>query len=317
MNPLLGVLRRWRENYYASKVLSSMAKPIARTCHTFAHGLRSHVPRNGVNFRLPNSQVLRIGKDSGISLASGLFWGGLDSFEPETSRTLRFFFSRVATFVDVGANYGFYSLLAAHWNPNIQVLAFEPVPQIFDRLQRNIELNGLGGRVNGYCVALSDRSGPAKLYFPASESRDYESTATLAQGSWQQRQGWPVIDLQALTFADFERQHPLKLGVVKIDVEDHEASVLRGMQAAILRDRPFVVCEILPRPHGNEKTREMINSLGYTAYWITPSGYFRVTRLDFDRPGSTDFLLSPVSAEGEVVTNLETLWNKRQAVLAA
>ncbi|MGH9642791.1 MAG: FkbM family methyltransferase, partial [Terriglobales bacterium] len=259
----------------------------------------------------------RIGRDSGISLASGLYWSGLDSFEPETSRTLRFFFSRVSSFVDVGANYGFYSLLAAHWNPRIQVVAFEPVPQIFERLNSNIALNGLSGRVTSYCLALSDRSGPSKLYLPPSDSLDCESTATLAQGSWQQRKNSPSINLQAISFTDFDREHPSKLELLKIDVEDHEASVLRGMQAAVCRERPFIVCEILPRPHGNERTLEIINALGYTAYWITPSGYFRVSRFDFERLESEDFLLSPVGTEEEVVTDLNILWNKRQIVRAA
>jgi FkbM family methyltransferase len=313
---MLDVLRRWRENYYASRVLSSLSKPVERSCRAISHGLRSHVPRNGMKFRLPNGQILRMGRDSGIYLASGLFWGGLDSFEPHTSRTLRFFFSRAASFVDVGANYGFYSLLAAHWNPNLQVVAFEPVPQIFERLNRNIELNGLQQRIRSYCLALSDRSGPAKLYVPRSESRDFESTATLAQGNWQQRKGSPSLDLEAVSFGDFEKQHGSRLEIVKIDVEDHEANVLQGMQAAIQRDRPFIVCEILSRSHGNERTREIINALGYTAYWVTPYGYIRVSRFDFDRE-SEDFLLSPVSTDAEVVTDLNALWNKRTAAVAA
>ena len=317
MNSFLGALRRWRENYYASQVLSSVGKPVERTCHAISRGLRSHVPRNGVKFRLPNGQTLRMGRDAGIFLASGLYWDGLDSFEPQTSRTLRFFFSRATTFVDVGANYGFYSLLAAHWNPNIQVVAFEPVPQIFERLQGNIRLNGLQQRVSSYCLALSDRSGPAKLYVPQSDSRDFESTATLAEGNWQQRKGSPTIDLQSISFADFEKQHPARLEIVKVDVEDHEASVLRGMQEAIRRDRPFIVCEILPRPHGNERTREIVSSLGYTPFWITPSGYLKVSQFDFDRRDSEDFLLSPVSTEAEVVTDLNGLWHRRLADIAA
>ena len=288
-----------------------------RACERLARGLRTHVPRNGISFRLTNGEVLRVGRDCGIGLATGLYWRGIDSFEPETSRTLRFFFDRASTFIDIGANYGFYALLAAHWNPDIQVVAFEPVPQIYEGLRRNIELNGLQERIKPYRVALSDRSGPAKLFVPASESRDYESTATLAEGNWQQRKGAPVIELQALCFSDFELQHPVRLDIVKIDVEDHEASVLRGMQEAILRDRPFIVCEILPRSHHNEKTREIIESLGYTAYWITASGLIRVTRFDFERLESENFLLSPVCGGGEVVTDLEMLWSRRRATLAA
>jgi len=91
---------------------------------------------------------------------------------------------------------------------------------------------------------------------------------------------------------------------------------IAALKEAIRRDRPFIVCEILPRPHGNERTREIVSSLGYTAYWVTPSGYFRVSRFDFDRRDSEDFLLSPVSTEAEIVTDLNTLWNKRAAAVA-
>ncbi len=182
-------LRRWRENYYASRVLTAIAKPIERACCVVSCRLRSHIRKNGIRFTLPNGEVLRIGRDAGIYLSSGLFWGGLDSFEPATSSTLRFFFPRVATFVDVGANYGFYSLLAAHWNPKLRVVAFEPVPLIFERLQHNIGLNQVQARVDAYSLALSDASGAARLYVPQSQSLDLEATATLAQGSWQQRKG--------------------------------------------------------------------------------------------------------------------------------
>ncbi len=55
---------------------------------------------------------MTIGRDAGVGLASLLFWHGVDGYKRETSETLRFFFSRSATFVDVGANCGIYSLLA-------------------------------------------------------------------------------------------------------------------------------------------------------------------------------------------------------------
>lgn len=305
--------RRWRDNYYASRILAPIAKPIERACSAVALRLRSHIRKNGIRFTLPNGEILRIGRDSGIYLSSGLFWGGLDSFEPATSRTLRFFFSRAATFVDVGANYGFYSLLAAHWNPKLQVTAFEPVPPIFERLQHNIRLNQLQAKVNAYSLALSDASGVARLYVPPSQSLDLEATATLAQDSWQQRKNSPAIEVKVLAFDDFEREHPMRLDLVKIDVEDHEASVLRGMQNVIRRDRPFIVCEILPRDHRNERTLEIIDLLDYTPFWITPMGYIRISRLDFGRRDCEDFLLSPVHHTAEIVTDLEALWAMRQA----
>jgi hypothetical protein len=104
----------------------------------------------------------------------------------------------------------------------------------------------------------------------------------------------------------------MRVDLVKIDVEDFEAGVLAGMTATIRRDRPFIVCEILPREHGNEQTQSVIESLGYTPYWITPNGYVRVSRFDFERPVLQDFLLSPVPPAGEVIANPQTFWAARE-----
>jgi FkbM family methyltransferase len=63
-------------------------------------------------------------------------------------------------FIDVGANTGIYSLLAAAANPVTEVFAFEPVPSIRLRLERNLSINpGLAARISVEPVALSDREG--------------------------------------------------------------------------------------------------------------------------------------------------------------
>jgi hypothetical protein len=109
----------------------------------------------------------------------------------------------------------------------------------------------------------------------------------------------------------------MHVDLIKIDVEDFEADVLTGMQEVIKRDRPFIVCEVLPRPHRNQRTREIVASLAYQPYWITPSGYIRVSRFDFDRPDFQNFLLSPVSTPDIVLQNLDLLWDLRFASTAA
>ena len=109
-------LRRWRENYYVSRVLATAAKPLYQASHSLSVELSRKIRKNGAAVRLPNGRTLRFAPDSGIEIGSLLFWKNLDGFEPATSRALRFFFERSASFVDVGANYGYYSILAALWN---------------------------------------------------------------------------------------------------------------------------------------------------------------------------------------------------------
>lgn len=120
-----------------------------------------------------------------------------------------------------------------------------------------------------------------------------------------------------MRFDDYEKRRPMRMDLIKIDVEDFEADVLSGMREVIKRDRSFIVCEVLPRAHRNERTREIVASLEYQPYWITLSGYIRVSRFDFDRSDFQNYLLSPVSTPDIVLQNLEVLCDLRTARLAA
>ncbi len=313
---LKAFLKRWRDNYYLSALLANSAKPIYSVSNRVAQQFQRRIRKNGATIQLPNGRKMKIGRDTGIGMSSLLFWHGLDGHEPATSRTLRFFFERAATFVDVGANCGIYSLLGPLWNQNLEVVAFEPVPAIFEGLRRNVRLNRLESRVHCENIALSSRSGRATLFLPPPEGQDLETTGTLAAESWQARKGSPELDVETVRFDDYEARHPMRLDLVKIDVEDFEADVLVGMQSTINRDRPFIVCEVLPRAHRNERTNAICGALDYQPYWITPMGHIRVSRFDFDRGKCNDFLLSPVSTPDTVIDDLSTLWNLKQQLNA-
>ena len=187
--------------------------------------------------------------------------------------------------------------------------AFEPVPEIFDSLKRNIRLNHLEDQIRCENLALSSQSGKANLFLPRSHGRDVEATGTLVAESWQAKQGSPTIEVRTLRFDDYDKLHPSRVDVIKIDVEDFEADVLQGMEAVMRRDRPFIVCEVLTRAHRNRRTLQALEPLYYQPYWITPMGYIKIDHFDFDRPNLTDFVLSPVSTADTLVQDLQVLWD--------
>jgi FkbM family methyltransferase len=204
--------------------------------------------------------------------------------------------------------------LGALWNPNLSVVSFEPVPPIFSRLKNNVLLNRLESRIHCENVALSSNSGKATLFLPKSETLDLETTGTLVSDGWQATQVTPLlVEVATVRFDEYEARHPMRVDLIKIDVEDFEAAVLEGMRGIIRRDRPFIVCEILSRLHRNERTRKIIEVLDYQAYLITSSGYIKVPGFDFDRNHFTDFLLSPVSTPDAVLSNLDVLWELRES----
>ena len=123
-------------------------------------------------------------------------------------------------FVDIGANQGLYSLIAAQ-NPNChQIIAFEPVPATHDRLAANVALNGGAGRTVLHRLAISDSVGQVEI----SVAEGHTGTATLA-GRAGQSGGGVVIETIDAPLVDplLAGEHPM---FVKIDVEGLEAVVI-------------------------------------------------------------------------------------------
>ena len=304
-------LRKFRESYIASTVLVWLATPIEQVCGFAVRQIHRKIKKNGVPIVLPNGRQFVMARDAGISMATALFWHGIEGFEPQTCRTLRFFFAHAKSFIDAGANVGYYSILGALLNPEMTVVAFEPAPDIAEKLKRNVRVNGLDGRVMIEQLALSNTTGVAVIYLPEdSTTVDVATTGTLAQDSWQQNKGAREIRVATARFDDLARERSLCPDLIKIDVEDFEADVISGMRDTLRILRSLIVCEILMRKHRNERTRAVLQELGYTAYWITPAAYVRVSSFDFDRGPLQDFVLSPVDC-GELVTDAAVFLNNR------
>lgn len=126
-------------------------------------------------------------------------------------------------FVDIGANQGLYSLLAAR-NPDCcRVIALEPVPATFELLKANIAANQSEDRIEPVMAALSDRRGMAEIAM----SPTHSGTASL-HGPRDAASGAASIRLM-----DMEELDALLGGeqrmIVKVDVEGHEEVVLREL----------------------------------------------------------------------------------------
>lgn len=88
--------------------------------------------------------------------------------EPVTIEWIRAF-ERGTTLLDIGANVGMYSILAAA-SRDMRVFAFEPEGQNFALLNRNIAANRLDGKVTAFCAAVSDRAALDRLYLSKLET---------------------------------------------------------------------------------------------------------------------------------------------------
>ncbi len=152
----------------------------------------------------------------------------------------RFLASRLRpgmTVVDVGANYGYYTLLfGGSVVPGGQVIAVEPNPAIARVLRQNVELNGFAGYTAIHEVALGDRQEAAMRFFvPQGEPKN----GLLAQHVVD-RPG-ETIEVPMTTLDEILGER--RVDLIKIDAEGGEPGIIMGMKGTMARCRPAVLVE--------------------------------------------------------------------------
>jgi FkbM family methyltransferase len=128
------------------------------------------------------------------------------------------------TMLDLGANIGLFSLYSALRNPGARIIAVEPFPVTFARLETNIARNGMANRVDCRNIGVAQRPGVRAMSVEGpSQCRGLlppDSAATANGCSW----------VNVMTFEDLVRDacehlQTDRLDLVKIDIEggEHEA----------------------------------------------------------------------------------------------
>ena len=139
------------------------------------------------------------------------------------------------TFIDIGANIGFYSFLALKKRGYAKALAFEPNPETFATLAANIRLNALDARMTAEKLALgNDRT---ELRFKAEKEHTGASRIITRKVANPDE----LLSVQQTTFDDYVREHeidPAEFGYLKIDVEGFEKQVLEGASNTLKRMSP-------------------------------------------------------------------------------
>ncbi len=127
---------------------------------------------------------------------------------------------------DVGANVGYYTLLAARYCPAGRIFAFEPLPSNVELLKRHVDLNGVRHAVIHEC-AVSNREGEA--LFRAGPTNAMGHLAS--QGDMRVR----VSTLDAM----IERGEIMEPDLIKMDIEGGEVDAVRGAMALLRRRHPL------------------------------------------------------------------------------
>jgi FkbM family methyltransferase len=207
--------------------------------------------------RFPEGSVVEI--HSG--LAAGLLWKRhhryvsgywIGNYEVPIQEALARLLSPGGVFYDVGANAGFFTILASRLvGANGRVFAFEPMPENVASVREQVEINGLGN-VEVIEAAAGAQAGTATLYIPdGNNSMAHLGEARGAEASLQ---------VKIVTLDEFARTHPAP-SALKIDVEGAEDSVLAGA-ISVIAARPRFLIE----QHGLDCGKAVTERLGRTGY---------------------------------------------------
>lgn len=128
--------------------------------------------------------------------------------------------------IDVGANIGYFSVLAGHCvGESGQVFAFEPAPANAELLQRNIALN----RMQQHCLVevagLADQAGEATLYLHPDNLGDHQLYVPNPQLN--------SVVVRLLRGDDYFADRPGPVSLVKIDTQGAEYQVVKGLMAVL------------------------------------------------------------------------------------
>lgn len=244
-----------------------------------------------VTLVLPDSRRFVLTSDGRENLASVLYWGGLDAFEPETRVLFESLLPRCRIVLDVGAYVGFYAVIAALDAPEREVHAFEPVPQNFERLLANLRANRLEG-VRAVRAAAGDHDGEVPIHIP--DGVWLPSHSSIRAGFRQHTRSLAVRSLRLDTYA--EENHLGRIDLIKIDTEGSEPEVLEGARRRLARDRPWILCEVLAGLT-EDRLNALLGGLGYEFLLVTGEGLVRSPDIRGDRTyRHRNFLFAPAES---------------------
>jgi FkbM family methyltransferase len=237
---------------YASPLAGLRRIPVVGPCISWAS--RRLVPRDSLVW----VQVQR-GLAQGLWLylnprTGGAYFEG--GGEPEVQAALKQYLRPGMIFYDIGANIGFFSLLAARIVGNDgRVVAFEADPEIAARLRVHVSRNDFRG------ISVEEKAvwyEHGTVFFARTDpatSPDRGLGHIVASGSND------TIQVNAVSLDEYV-QHVPAPDFVKCDVEGAEVEVFRGAQRMLMEKRPTILCEM----HSDENRRLLLKEFAHFNY---------------------------------------------------
>lgn len=222
-------------------------------------------------------------------IESQIFWQGVQGGDRGEVKLLKSILKPDDVFIDVGANVGVFTLMAAKRLVDGQIHAFEPFKTNLNRLRANLSLNQFRNVVVN-ATALSNISSNRDLFISAVNASGGIRNTGLASFyvGKQEISHSKKVSVSTITLDEYVQRSGLeKLDVIKIDVEGAEMDVLEGGLESLRKFRPIILMEVNER-HLNYASRTIAEllkfwgSLDYSIAIIDHSGRLKYIRTPAD-----------------------------------
>jgi len=179
------------------------------------------------------------------------------SGEPSVQAALQQQLRPGMTFYDLGANIGFFSLLAARLvGENGRVISFEADPEIAARLRENVARNNLSNVVVEQMAVWCEPRTVTFSRADAATSPDRGLGQVTAEGADS-----GAIQVDAVSLDDYTRRAPAP-DLLKCDVEGAEVEVFRGAARLFAEKRPGILCEM----HSDANRQRLLQEFARLGY---------------------------------------------------
>ncbi|MDE3253201.1 MAG: FkbM family methyltransferase [Bacteroidota bacterium] len=170
------------------------------------------------------------------------------------------------TLLDIGANIGVTASILARRFPHSQVLAFEPIPDNLETMQKVVRFQKIQN-IQIFATALGDTDGLVNMQVPEINGSRMQGLSLVVENEYDP--AYPSgpsyqVPVQMLDHMS-AIQTTRKISAIKIDVENYEYFVLSGAKETIRKHQPLLFCELWNNERRNPCI-QLMSELGYRCF---------------------------------------------------
>ncbi|MBN8705612.1 MAG: FkbM family methyltransferase [Bacteroidetes bacterium] len=253
------------------------------------------IPPSGIIVLKKNGEKLKIKTNQTNYLTYLIFWDGYTNFEYTT--IFQSLIKKVNVFYDIGANIGYYSLLAEFENPSIKVVSFEPAIGPLFYLNENVLINNFKN-IKTEGLALSHTSGEIEFFEIKNHKYSYLKHNLGGEGNAGSKvtgRNFKSVMVKTLTLDEYVvLNDEVQIDLIKMDTEGTEDLILEHAETVLRIMKPIIICETIFNKI-ETKLEAILLQYGYEFYNHNEYGLFKVPSIirDQDNGISNCFFVHP------------------------